>query len=120
MRSTAARLIGERKTAGAIPALTRAYERGLSDATFDARAAALVALAALGGDVRRGLSDKDWPVRWRASDLLQRAGDASAAPERPAPLRQPTAFFESAALLHPSFTRRLHRNALRHYRNAGT
>jgi cyclophilin family peptidyl-prolyl cis-trans isomerase len=43
-------------------------------------------------------------VRGRASDLLQRAGDASASPERPAPLRQPAAFFESEALLHPSFT----------------
>jgi cyclophilin family peptidyl-prolyl cis-trans isomerase/HEAT repeat protein len=115
VRSTAARIIGERKMTAAIPALTRAYERGLTDATFDARAAAVVALAALasaggaGGNdalavVRRALSDKDWPVRWRASDLLQRAGDATAAPDRPAPLRQPPAFFESAALLHPSFT----------------
>ena len=109
VRSTAAQIIGERKVAGAIPALIRAYERGLSDAAFDARASAVVALAALGGAealavVRRALSDKDWPVRWRASDLLQRAGDMSAAPERPAPLRQPLTFFESAALLHPSFT----------------
>ena len=109
VRSTAARLIGEKKVAGAIPALTRAYERGLSDATFDARAAAIVALAALGGNdalavVRRALSDKDWPVRWRASDLLVRAGETTAAPDRPAPLRQPAGFFESDALLHPAFT----------------
>jgi cyclophilin family peptidyl-prolyl cis-trans isomerase/HEAT repeat protein len=109
VRSTAARILGERKTTSAVPALTRAYERGLSDAVFDGRAAAVVALAAIGGDealavVRRALSDRDWPVRWRASDLLQRAGDLAAAPVRPAPLRQPAAFFESAALLHPSFT----------------
>ncbi|HUR20861.1 MAG TPA: HEAT repeat domain-containing protein, partial [Vicinamibacterales bacterium] len=109
VRSTAARIIGERKTAAAIPALIRAYDRGLNDASFDARAAAVVALAALGGNealavVRRALSDKDWAVRWRAGELLQRAGDATAMPERPAPLRQPPAFFESATLLHPSFT----------------
>jgi cyclophilin family peptidyl-prolyl cis-trans isomerase/HEAT repeat protein len=109
VRSTAARILGERKVAGAVAALARAYERGMSDATFDARASAIVALAAIGGEealavVRRALSDRDWPVRWRAGDLLQRAGDATASPLRPAPLRQPVAFFESAALLHPSFT----------------
>jgi cyclophilin family peptidyl-prolyl cis-trans isomerase len=54
--------------------------------------------------VRRALSDRDWPVRWRAADLLQRAGDSTAAPVRPAPLRQPAGFFESPALLHPAFT----------------
>jgi cyclophilin family peptidyl-prolyl cis-trans isomerase/HEAT repeat protein len=109
VRATAARIIGERKTASAVAALARAYERGLSDATFDARAAAIVALASIGGTealaaARRGLTDKEWPVRWRAADLLQRAGETTAAPERPAPLRQPAAFFESAALLHPSYT----------------
>lgn len=109
VRSTAARIVGERKMPGGVPALTKAYERGLSDATFDARASAVVALAAIGGTealtvVRRALSDRDWPVRWRAADLLQRSGDASAAPVRPAPIRQPVAFFESAALLHPPFT----------------
>lgn len=109
VRATAARLIGERKMAGAVAALTRAYERGLSDAAFDARAASLVALAAIGGPeamsvVRRALSDRDWPVRWRAADLLQRAGDPQAAPVRPASLRQTAEYFESAALLHPPFT----------------
>lgn len=109
VRATAARLIGERKMAGAVAALSRAYDRGLSDAAFDARAAALVALAAIGGPealsaVRRGLADREWPVRWRAADMLQRAGDAAAAPVRPAPLRQTAEYFESAALLHPPFT----------------
>jgi cyclophilin family peptidyl-prolyl cis-trans isomerase/HEAT repeat protein len=109
VRATAARLVGERKVPGAVAALTRAYERGLSDAAFDARAAALVALAGIGGDealavVRRGLSDREWPLRWRAAQLLRAAGDATAEPERPAPLRQPVEYFESAALLHPAFT----------------
>jgi len=109
VRSTAARIVGERKMTGAVPALARAYERGVSDAAIDARASALEALAAIGGDdalsiVRRALADKEWPVRWRAADLLHRAGDAAAEPVRPAPLRQPASFFESAALLHPPFT----------------
>ncbi len=109
VRATAARLVGTRKTPGALAALTQAYERGLSDAAFDARAAALEGLVALGGDealavVRRGLSDRDWPLRWRAAEWLRAAGDATAEPQRPAPLRQPEEFFESAALLHPAFT----------------
>ncbi len=109
VRATAARIIGGRRTPGAVPALVRAYDRGLSDATFEARAAALSAMAAIGGDealeaVRRGLADREWPVRLRAAELLRAAGDVTAAPERPAPLRQAVEFFESAALLHPEFT----------------
>jgi cyclophilin family peptidyl-prolyl cis-trans isomerase/HEAT repeat protein len=108
VRATAARLIGGRKIPGAVAALTRAYDRGVSDAAFDARAEALVALAAIGGPealgvVRRGLSDNAWPLRWRAAELLRAAGEA-AEPVRPAPLRDPVEFFESADLLHPPFT----------------
>jgi cyclophilin family peptidyl-prolyl cis-trans isomerase/HEAT repeat protein len=109
VRSTAARVLGERKAVAAVPALARAYDRGLSDATFDARASALAALAGIGGDealrtVRRGLADPSWPLRWRAADLLRTAGDTTAEPARPAELRHPVEFFESAALLHPPFT----------------
>jgi cyclophilin family peptidyl-prolyl cis-trans isomerase len=109
VRSTAARLLGERKTAEAVPALATAYERGKSDAAFDARTAALTALAAIGGSVatavvRQALSDRDWPVRWQAAELLHGAGDLDAQPDRPANLRQPEEFFESAGLLHPPFT----------------
>lgn len=108
VRATAARLVGERKPAGAVAALSAAYERGMSDAAFEARRAALEALAAIGGPsalqtVRRGLSDASWPVRLRAAALLHAAGEA-AEPERPAPLRQSEAFFESEALLHPAFS----------------
>src|SRR5207244_1789828 len=83
--------------------------RGESDAAYGARASALDALAKYGSDdakavLRRGLADNDWAVRWRASDLLHRLGDADAAPETPAPTRQPPDFFESALLLHPAFS----------------
>ncbi len=105
LRSTAAGLIGRQKLDGAVAALTAAYERGLSDAAFDARAAAVAAAHAIGGPeaealVRRALEDRDWAVRVRAAQLL--GGDAQAA--RPAPLRHPVDFFESAALLHPEFS----------------
>ena len=109
VRATAARLLGERKTAAAAGALARAYDRSLSDAVTDARVAALGALGALGGEqaiavLTRALADRDWPVRLHAADLLQRLGDTMAAPNRPASLRQSPEFFESAALLHPSVT----------------
>jgi len=109
VRATAARLIGGRKTAAAAAALVAAYDRGLSDARNDARVAALGARAALGGEpaiaaLKRALTDRDWPVRLRAAELLHGLGETAAAPNRPAPLRQSPEFFESAALLHPAVT----------------
>ena len=76
---------------------------------YAARAAALEGLAKYGTDeakaaIRKGLDDKSWPVRWRAAELLRSAGDSSAAPAVPAPLRQPAAFFSSAPVLHPTFS----------------
>ncbi len=109
VRATAARLMGERKTAASAAALAKAYDRSLSDAATDARLAALGAIGAIGGEpavavLTRALADRDWPVRLRAAELLQGLGDATAAPTRPAPLRHPSEFFESAALLHPTVT----------------
>lgn len=108
-RATAARLIGDAKPEGGVPRLVAAYARAESDAAYGARAAALEALSKYGGDdaraaIRRGLVDKDWPVRWRAANLLNGLGDATAVPVRPALLRQPAEFFESPALLHPAFS----------------
>ncbi|MCC7008677.1 MAG: HEAT repeat domain-containing protein [Acidobacteria bacterium] len=108
-RATAARLIGEIELEGAVPHLVTAYDRGQSDAAYSARAAALGALAAYGSDeartiLRRGLGDREWPVRWRTAELLRGLGDATAAPERPARLRQPAEWFGSDALLHPAFS----------------
>ncbi len=105
VRATAARLVGEVKPPGALTALAAAYDRGLSDAAFDARAAAVAAAHAIGGPeaealVTRALADREWAVRVRAATLLGRREAAT----RPAPLRQAPEFFESAALLHPKFS----------------
>jgi cyclophilin family peptidyl-prolyl cis-trans isomerase len=109
VRGTAARLIGETKPDGGVAKLVGAYTRALSDTAYDARAAALAALAEYGGDeairtIEQGLNDKDWPVRTQAAQLLLRLGRASAAPVRPAPLRHDAGFFESDALLHPRYS----------------
>jgi cyclophilin family peptidyl-prolyl cis-trans isomerase/HEAT repeat protein len=108
MRATAARLLGPRKPVGSVARLGTAYRRGASDATWVARAAAVSALSETGGaeaiaELRPALSDPDWPVRLRAAAALRALGQ-TAVPERPAPVRMPREFFESAALLHPAYT----------------
>jgi len=109
VRVTAADLIGDAKPADGVARLTAAYGRGESDAAYDARVAALEALSKYGTDeaksvLRRGLADKEWPVRLRAAELLRGLGDAAASPEIPAPIRQPEEFFSSPAVLHPTFS----------------
>jgi cyclophilin family peptidyl-prolyl cis-trans isomerase len=97
------------KIDGGDAALAAAYERGLADTAYGARASALEAIASYGGAnaialLKRGLSDPDWAVRWRAAELLRGLGEPEAAPAGPAPLRAAPEFFSSAALLHPSFS----------------
>lgn len=108
-RATAARLVGEARFDGGVPLLVAAYTRGDSDTAYGARLAALEALAKYGGaeaiaTLRKGLTDREWPVRQHAAQLLAAAGQSDAAPARPAPLRDEAATFESAALLHPAFS----------------
>ena len=109
LRATAARIVGQSKPEGGVAKLVAAYARGESDATYVARAAALEALARYGGTdalatLHQALADKEWPVRWRAADLLHGPGESSAQPLRPAPLRETPESFESAALLHPPYS----------------
>lgn len=109
VRATAADLVGQLRPPGGVERLTTAYSRGEGDAIYTARAAALASLAKYGTDdakalLRRALADKAWPVRWKAADLLRSLGDVTAVPATPAPLREPPAFFESARLLHPTFS----------------
>jgi cyclophilin family peptidyl-prolyl cis-trans isomerase len=109
LRAAAARLMGRAKPEGGVPKLVAAYQRGDSDATEDARVAALNALAQYGGPeaiggIEPALADREWPVRLLAARLLHGLGQPDAQPVRPAPVRQAPEFFESAALLHPPFS----------------
>jgi HEAT repeat protein/cyclophilin family peptidyl-prolyl cis-trans isomerase len=109
VRATAAELVGDGKPDGGVERLTAAYARGESDAAYAARGAALGALAKYASPdakavLHKALADKAWPVRTRAAELLRGLGEADAAPEIPAPLRQPPSFFDSPALLHPTFS----------------
>ena len=109
LRAAAAELVGERKPAGGAAWLDAAYTRAESDATDAARTAALTAiakypLAEARPTLERGLADREWPVRLVAASLLRQAGQASAAPVRPAPTRQDAAFFESDRVLRPPYT----------------
>ena len=75
IRETAASLLGQLKVPGALAALREAYAAGQPDSAYGARAAAVSAMAAIGGPeaiegVRAALADKDWAVRLRAVDLL--------------------------------------------------
>jgi len=109
LRAAAAELVGERKPAGGVAWLDAAYTRGESDATDSARTATLTAiakypLAEAKPTLERGLADREWPVRLIAASLLKQAGEKTAAPARPAPTRQDTAFFESERVLRPPYT----------------
>jgi cyclophilin family peptidyl-prolyl cis-trans isomerase len=109
VRATAARLVGQSKPDGGVEKLVAAYARADSDATYTARVATLEALAKYGGPpalstLHQALADKEWPVRIRAAELLRGLGEATAQPQRPAPLREAPEYFESAALLHPQYS----------------
>ena len=109
LRATAARLIGESKPDGGAAKLVAAFARGDSDATYTAKVAALEGLAKYGGaealaTLHQALGDKEWPVRWRAAELLHGLGEAAARPQRPAPVREAPEYFESARLLHPQYS----------------
>ncbi len=112
VRSAAAEVMAQRHTPNGPALLIAAFEKAEADATPDARLAILDALAAFpagtAGDITptltRALSDREWPVRIKAASILRARGDATAAPARPAPLRQPPEFFESDKLLRPAYS----------------
>ena len=107
VRAAAASALGEVRPAGGERALATAYRAGLGDELYQARAAALEALAKYGAaaaadTLNEALADKDWPVRVRAAALL-RGFDASrdaAARIRPAPGR-PVEAYAAPALVAP-------------------
>ncbi len=109
VRATAARLVGDTRPAQGPDKLRAAFARADSDASSTAREAALEALskyglAESGQLLHDALNDKEWTIRLRAAALLKSMGEADAAPARPAPIRESADVFESAAILHPSFS----------------
>ena len=107
VRAAAASALGEAKPAGGERALAAAYEAGLTDTSYQARAAAITALAKYGSaaaaaTLNAALGDAEWAVRRRAADLLRdfdRASDA-ASRIRPAPGR-PVDAYAAPALVAP-------------------
>jgi cyclophilin family peptidyl-prolyl cis-trans isomerase/HEAT repeat protein len=105
VREAAARHLGALKPPDGAEALREAYTTGLSDGGYDARAAALSALAAYGADaaaaLKTALGDRDWAVRVHAARLL--AGIEPTGQHwqaiRPAPVA-PVAY-DDAALVSP-------------------
>jgi HEAT repeat protein/cyclophilin family peptidyl-prolyl cis-trans isomerase len=108
VRATAARELGTLKPEGGAEALRAAYKNGLKDQDFDARTAALTALAAYGraeaeSTLRDALTDKDWAVRLRAEDLLAKAApnDGASPAIAPAPTN-PSLQYDDPQLVGPT------------------
>jgi cyclophilin family peptidyl-prolyl cis-trans isomerase/HEAT repeat protein len=109
VRATAARLVGETKPVDGAERLRAAYTRAATDASPAARESTLAALAQYGPAdssalLHDALNDKEWTIRLRAAQLLKAQGEVDVFPARPAPLRESADVFESAAILHPSFS----------------
>jgi cyclophilin family peptidyl-prolyl cis-trans isomerase len=107
VRGAAASVLGGLKPDGAAEALRQAYKRGLSDAPYSARTAALEALTNYGAaeatdTLKQALEDKDWAVRVRASDLLAKLEpDAPPRPIAPVP-SPPIAPYDDPQLIAPA------------------
>ena len=115
VRAAAARALGELKPEGAAPALVEAARFAVRDSAYDARTAALEALAGFGADVAEpaltaALADKDWAVRVRAADLLRDLGDTRdlASIIRPAPTRAGAPIWEAPGVVAPPVSTHLY------------
>ena len=110
VRAIAATGLGELKPASGPQALAAAYQSGLRDTSYTARAAVLAALTNYGAAVatpvlRTALTDKDWAVRVRAAMLLKQF-DPSGAEEidrqmRPAPTNLVPDTYAEKRLVNP-------------------
>jgi len=106
-RAAAAEALGTLKPPGGERALAAAYTAALGDDAYQARAAAISALAKYGaaaasGTLTAALGDREWPVRRRAADLLREhdPGSRAHAMIRPAPGR-PAEAYAAGALVAP-------------------
>jgi cyclophilin family peptidyl-prolyl cis-trans isomerase len=107
VRAAAASALGELKPAGGEQALAAAYRAGAADELYQARAAALAALAKYGpaaaqAALNEALGDREWAVRLRAAALLRAFDPATdlSGRIRPAPGRAIEAY-ASPSLVAP-------------------
>jgi len=108
VRAAAATGLGELRAPAGAQALPAAYQFGLRDATYVARAAVIDAFAKYGISSSRSLldaalADKDWAVRVRAAALLKQADPAADTDSRirPAPSHVPPETYTAARLVAP-------------------
>jgi len=119
VRAAAASAMGELKPDGGERALVSAYQAASADGSYQARIAALGALAKYGPGaalpvVREALADRDWAVRLKAAELMKvlepasdaagrirpapgRGAEAYAAPDLVAPAVSPHVFLDTDA-----------------------
>jgi HEAT repeat protein/cyclophilin family peptidyl-prolyl cis-trans isomerase len=109
VRAASASGIGELRLPAGAQALPAAYQFGLRDATYVARAAAIEAFSKYGISVARSLldaalADKDWAVRVRAAALLKQGEPSSDANDRirPAPTRMAPESYRASNLTNPA------------------
>jgi HEAT repeat protein/cyclophilin family peptidyl-prolyl cis-trans isomerase len=109
VRAAAAAGLGELRAPAGAQALPAAYQFGLRDSTYVARAAVIEAFAKYGITSSRSLldaalADKDWAVRVRAAALLKQAEPSSDADARirPAPLQMTPDTYQAPRLIAPS------------------
>ena len=111
VRTAAATGLGTLKPANGAAALADAYAFGQRDPNYNARTAALAALAAYGAAaatsvLKTALADKDWAVRVRAARLMAQLDPSSAADVaaqiRPAPTTLPADVYIAPRLTGPT------------------
>ena len=107
VRAAAAAALGELRPPGGARALAAAYTAGVTDDLFQARAAAIAALAKYGAaaattTLNEALGDREWAVRLRAAALLRELDPRTdtASRIRPAPGR-PVEAYAAQALVAP-------------------
>ena len=108
VRAAAAAGLGELRAPAGAQALPAAYQYGLRDSTYVARAAVVGAFAKYGITSARSLldaalADKDWAVRVRAAALLKQADPAVDTDTRirPAPVHSPPDTYQAPRLVAP-------------------
>jgi cyclophilin family peptidyl-prolyl cis-trans isomerase/HEAT repeat protein len=110
VRAAVSDLIGQLKPDGGADALREAYKIGLPDVAYSSRTAAIDALASYGAaealeTLKLALTDREWAIRVRAAELLDRldpSGDHRRV-MRPVP-GEPPAPYNDKSLLAPDYS----------------